>query len=232
MAEETSSPTRLMSANVKMFLEKNDWNALAQHLVGDTFRYRENILIPRNFGPPTIKTNEEKMIESAVESCPFKATMSCVIGKNLFVIRNIFKLNKHIPTLLIGYGLGAAVGLFTSSVNPNMADPLPGKEQTAREIFREMKNTTLGYAKNFAMIGAVFSMVECIIESSRGKSDWKNGTYAGAVTGGLIGLRGLFNIYKITILRDLINNTYFIIFSRSPSRSSWCCRICSIFNSY
>lgn len=28
------------------------------------------------------------------------------------------------------------------------------------------------------------------IFKARGKSDWKNGTYAGAVTGGVIGLRG------------------------------------------
>lgn len=62
--------------------------------------------------------------------------------------------------------------------------------QTAREVLRDMKNTTLGYAKNFAMIGAVFTAIECTIETQRGKSDWKNGTYAGGVTGGLIGLRG------------------------------------------
>lgn len=37
--------------------------------------------------------------------------------------------------------------------------------------------------------GAVFAGVECMIETKRGVSDWKNGTYAGAVTGGLIGLR-------------------------------------------
>lgn len=37
--------------------------------------------------------------------------------------------------------------------------------QTARQVFREMKTTTLGYAKNFALIGAVFSGVECAIES-------------------------------------------------------------------
>lgn len=47
-----------------------------------------------------------------------------------------------------------------------MADPFANeKKQTAREIFREMRTTTHSYAKNFAMIGAVFSTVECAIES-------------------------------------------------------------------
>lgn len=85
-----------------------------------------------------------------------------------------------------------------------MADPGLGKQQTAREIFREMKTTTLSYAKNFAVIGAVFAAIECSIESMRAKSDWKNGTYAGGVTGGLIGLRGnksVLNLsYKLKII--------------------------------
>lgn len=77
---------------------------------------------------------------------------------------------------------------------PNVTDPMAQQNQTAREILREMKTSMLSYAKNFAILGAMFSGVECCIESARGKSDWKNGTYAGGVTGGLIGLRG--NIYK------------------------------------
>lgn len=110
----------------------------------------------------------------------------------------------------LGYGLGAAIGLFSSSVNPNISTGIE-KQQTTREVFREMRSTTHSYAKNFALIGMVFSAVECTIESvrsnwliylslkftlidriiiqSRGKTDWKNGTYAGAVTGGIIGLR-------------------------------------------
>lgn len=63
----------------------------------------------------------------------------------------------------LGYGLGAAIGLFSSSVSPNVA--AVEKQQTAREIFIEMKTTTLGYAKNFAVIGLVFSGIECAIES-------------------------------------------------------------------
>lgn len=67
-----------------------------------------------------------------------------------------------------GYGLGAAIGLFSSSVNPNIAMPgVPEKQQSAREIFREMRKTTHGYAKNFSVIGLMFSGVECTIETVR-----------------------------------------------------------------
>lgn len=64
----------------------------------------------------------------------------------------------------LGFGLGAAIGLFSSSVNPNVA--AVEKQQTVREIFRDMKTTTVGYAKNFAVVGGVFSAVECAIESA------------------------------------------------------------------
>ncbi|XP_013188338.1 mitochondrial import inner membrane translocase subunit Tim22 [Amyelois transitella] len=165
MAEYKKVP---VDPDLKDFMEKNDYDSLAKYLVGNHSRFRENIIIPRILGPIVIKTNEEKMIEATVESCPFKSLTSCIIG----------------------YGLGAAVGLFTSSLMPNVTDTTAPQTQTAREILREMKGAMLSYAKNFAILGAVFSGVECCIESARGKSDWKNGTYAGGVTGGLIGLRG------------------------------------------
>lgn len=84
------------------------------------------------------------MIDTVVESCGFKSFMSCVIG----------------------YGLGAAIGLFSSSVAPNLSDPHAlEKRQTAKEIFLEMRAAMHSYGKNFAVIGAVFSAVECVIES-------------------------------------------------------------------
>ncbi|KAL6259578.1 hypothetical protein P5V15_009496 [Pogonomyrmex californicus] len=151
--------------NKKITLNDADLDKIAMLLVGNQQRFRENIIIPRMLGPVNIKTIEEKRIESIMESCAFKSIMSCVIG----------------------YGLGAAIGLFSSSVNPNVASI--EKQQSAREILKEMKTTTLSYAKNFAVVGCIFSAIECTIESSRGKTDWKNGTYAGGLTGGLIGLR-------------------------------------------
>ncbi|XP_051172217.1 mitochondrial import inner membrane translocase subunit Tim22 [Leptopilina boulardi] len=153
------------TSSVKEKPRLSEWDQIMINLIGNQQRFRENIVIPRILGQVHIKSVDEKRVEMVMESCVFKSFMSCVIG----------------------FGLGAAIGLFTSSVNPNVA--AVEKQQTVREIFHEMKTTTLGYAKNFAMVGCVFSAVECAIESYRGKSDWKNGTYAGGVTGGLIGLR-------------------------------------------
>lgn len=150
----------------RVFFTNEDWDKIALYLVGNNNRYREDIIIPRMMGPVKIKTSEEKMIENFFESCAFKTGMSCAAG----------------------YVLGAVLGLFSSSVNPTV--PLPdAKPPTAKEIFLEMKGTTLSYAKNFALIGALFSAVECTIEAHRGKTDWRNGTYAGGISGGLIGLR-------------------------------------------
>ncbi|XP_057319349.1 mitochondrial import inner membrane translocase subunit Tim22 [Microplitis mediator] len=159
------SPPELEEKDKRVFINDPVWDQVAVYFISNHQRIRDNIIIPRGAAPVHIKTNEEKAVETAMESCLFKSAMSCVLG----------------------FGLGAAIGLFSSSVNPNVA--AVEKQQTAREIFREMKTTTLGYAKNFAAVGCVFSAIECSIESYRGKTDWKNGTYAGGLTGGLIGLR-------------------------------------------
>ncbi|OQR74399.1 mitochondrial import inner membrane translocase subunit Tim22-like [Tropilaelaps mercedesae] len=115
-------------------------------------------------GANYLKTPEELRVERFFESCVFKSCLSFAAGG----------------------AFGAAMGLFAASFNPNVGDPA---KQTAREIFREMRTTTVAYAKNFAIVGMVFAGVECAIENHRGVSDWKNGTMAGGVTGGLIGLR-------------------------------------------
>lgn len=57
-----------------------DWINLSNYFVGNNYRFRENIIIPETYGHVRIKTNEEKTIEKVLESCPFKAVMSCVMG--------------------------------------------------------------------------------------------------------------------------------------------------------
>lgn len=67
--------------------------------------------------------------------------------------------------IVAGYGLGLVIGLFSSSVNPNIAVGPDVKQQTVREIFREMKTTSHGYGKSFAVVGALYAASECIVET-------------------------------------------------------------------
>ncbi|CAG7659273.1 unnamed protein product [Allacma fusca] len=155
-----------MSDSNTVSLPPEDVQEILKSLSSKDVRLNHQFVIPRSWGPIIQKTKEEKLVEGVFESCAFKSVMSCVVG----------------------YALGGAIGLFSASVNPNITGP-DAKQQTAREVFRDMRTTTMSHAKNFAIIGALFSSVECAIESYRGTTDWKNGTIAGGITGGMIGLR-------------------------------------------
>ena len=63
------------------------------------------------------------------------------------------------------------------------------KVPTIRGTLLEYRQRMSSYGKNFGMVAMMFSASECAVETYRGKSDWKNGSAGGFVTGGLIGLR-------------------------------------------
>nr|NP_001088555.2 mitochondrial import inner membrane translocase subunit Tim22 [Xenopus laevis] len=145
------------------------YSLIMQHLVGDKRRPVE--LIPGGLGgiPTPIKPEEQKMMERVMESCGFKAALACVGG----------------------FVLGGAFGVFTAGIDTNVGfDPKdPLRTPTAKEVLRDMGQRGMSYAKNFAIVGAMFSCTECLVESYRGKSDWKNSVMSGCITGGAIGFR-------------------------------------------
>lgn len=64
---------------------------------------------------------------------------------------------------MLGYLLGGAFGLFTAGLDPAITDD-PSK-QTARQAVKEMTQRGRSYAKNFALVGAMFSGTECLLET-------------------------------------------------------------------
>ncbi|RVE63501.1 hypothetical protein OJAV_G00137000 [Oryzias javanicus] len=145
------------------------YSMVLEHLIGDKRTVKN--LNPGVMGglPVPAKSDEQKMIERGMESCAFKSVLACVGG----------------------FVLGGAFGVFTAGIDTNVGfDPKdPLRTPTAREVLKDMGQRGMSYAKNFAIVGAMFSCTECIIESHRGKSDWKNAVYSGCVTGGVIGFR-------------------------------------------
>ena len=63
--------------------------------------------------------------------------------------------------------LGIGLGVFTASIDPmsTIQTTTPGATPTIKDVWREMKARSLSYAKNFAVVGLVFSTIECNIES-------------------------------------------------------------------
>ncbi|XP_063107155.1 mitochondrial import inner membrane translocase subunit Tim22 isoform X2 [Cavia porcellus] len=153
------------------------YSLLLQYLVGD--KRQPRLLEPGSLGgiPSPTKSEEQKMIEKAMESCAFKAALACVGG----------------------FVLGGAFGVFTAGIDTNVGfDPKdPYRTPTAKEVLKDMGQRGMSYAKNFAIVGAMFSCTECLVESYRGKSDWKNSVISGCITGGAIGFRVVAAVTRI-----------------------------------
>ncbi|XP_076024259.1 mitochondrial import inner membrane translocase subunit Tim22 [Genypterus blacodes] len=145
------------------------YSMILDHLIGDKRLVKDlNPTVMGGMAAPA-KSDEQKMIERGMESCAFKSLLACVGG----------------------FVLGGAFGVFTAGIDTNVGfDPKdPLKTPSAREVLKDMGQRGMSYAKNFAIVGAMFSCTECIIESHRGKTDWQNAVYSGCVTGGVIGFR-------------------------------------------
>ncbi|KAK9760690.1 Mitochondrial import inner membrane translocase subunit tim22 [Basidiobolus ranarum] len=112
---------------------------------------------------PTPK--EVALIHSVMESCPFKFASSAAIG----------------------FALGGVFGIFMSSMDftPPEAIEQPTRVQL-RNMVREMGKKSYSTAKNFAVVGAIYSGTECIIEGYRAKNDLWNSVSAGCITGGIL----------------------------------------------
>lgn len=98
---------------------------------------------------------------------------------------------KTIIAGVMGFGLGGAFGFFMSSMSFDTAfgttevqkiAHLPFRQQMKLQ-FSDMGKRSWSSAKSFGKIGAIYSGVECCIESLRAKSDMYNSIAAGALTG-------------------------------------------------
>ncbi|KAL2220419.1 putative mitochondrial import inner membrane translocase subunit [Thermoascus aurantiacus ATCC 26904] len=116
-----------------------------------------------------------KAMHAAMESCPVKTVISGTMG----------------------FGLGGLFGLFMASMSydtpltPQGREiaSLPWREQLRRG-FKDMGQRSWSSAKNFGIVGALFSGTECCIEGLRAKNDLANGVAAGCITGGILGAKG------------------------------------------
>ncbi|KAK7506040.1 hypothetical protein BaRGS_00002762 [Batillaria attramentaria] len=142
---------------------RTEYNLIISHIIGD--KKRPPTHLPAVGLQQMPRPREEILVQSVFESCAFKSGMSCVLG----------------------FALGGVFGLFTAGVDP--MSTMTTETPTTRMVLQEMKNRSLSYGKNFALVGFMFAGTECLLESYRGKSDLANGTLSGGIVGGIIGFR-------------------------------------------
>jgi mitochondrial import inner membrane translocase subunit TIM22 len=77
----------------------------------------------------------------------------------------------------------------TAGAGASPVTSLPWKQQV-KIGFKDMGARSWSTAKNFGMVGALFSGIECGIEGLRAKNDMGNGVAAGCLTGAILARNG------------------------------------------
>ena len=106
-------------------LSPQEFEQVSKYLLKTTRPY-PNVFVPQCNGLARIQPKEELLMQRVIESCPFKGTMSFVVGG----------------------ALGAFLGLFSSSIAPHHT-----AQMSTRETLLDMKSTIVTHSKNFAVIG-------------------------------------------------------------------------------
>ncbi|GFS28957.1 mitochondrial import inner membrane translocase subunit Tim22 [Nephila pilipes] len=160
---------------------------LAKILLDPSKRISDRIILPISIAGHQINSKDEMGTQTFNESCTIKTVFS-IVG---------------------GFGMGVFLGLLSASMDPNVG--ITPEKQTVKSVLKDFKTRTMSHGKNFAVIGAMFSIAECNIEGYRGKTDWKNSVMAGGITGGIIGARGgvkgsLFGIAGFALFSAVIDH--------------------------
>ncbi len=103
-------------------------------------------------------------------------------------IRPLHVIGTDSSTSLIGLQLTNLLQMaYDTPLTPQgqALTTLPVREQLRRGL-KDMGSRSYSSAKNFAMIGAMYSGTECCIEGLRAKNDLTNSVLAGCVTGGAL----------------------------------------------
>ena len=109
----------------------------------------------------------------------------------------------------IGAVMGVGLGLFMGAmgdvspiqiVKGREVPQAPLREQT-RAAFKAIGGKSIGWAKQFGVLTALFGGVECVIEKYRAKHDVWNPVLSGCVVGGTLGASG----------GPAVSNTYIIM---------------------
>ncbi|XP_078179342.1 mitochondrial import inner membrane translocase subunit TIM22-4-like [Carex rostrata] len=95
-------------------------------------------------------------------------------------------VTRSVVSGVMGGGLGLVMGLFIGSLdNPLNKDEMTGRQQLTFQA-KQMGRRSVNSAKAFAVMGLIFSAVECVVEKARAKHDMTNTVAAGCATGGVL----------------------------------------------